>query len=86
MIIQIFFKDKGISGKIMCTLKYEDLGWRSGYLRDIGDDIVLYHHDAYEPGDIIPEEPKYLNSFFIILHYQKMQVEMILIMIVYLIA
>ena len=38
-----YLQSKGINGRIMTSMRYGDLGWRSGYFSDIGDDISLYN-------------------------------------------
>ena len=33
-----YLQKKGGNGKIMTSIKYPDIGWRSGYFTDIGED------------------------------------------------
>ena len=55
-----YLQTKNINGKVMTSLLYGDLGWRSGYFTDIGDDIKLY-----EPNDsgLEMDIPKNIKSF-----------------------
>ena len=38
-----YMRKRGLDGKIMTSMRYGDLGWRSGYFSNIGDNISLYN-------------------------------------------
>jgi len=58
-----YLQRKGVNGKMMITTLYGDLGWRSGELRDIGEDVYLYDPDDYYDNNNI-EKPKNIKSFY----------------------
>jgi hypothetical protein len=57
-------KKKGFNGMLMTTIKYPEnsssKGWRSGYFRNVGEDVILY--DYSDSGDI-DEEPDFFKEF-----------------------
>ena len=55
-----YLHSKNLNGKLMTTMRYGELGWRSGYFSDVGDDVELY-----EPNDsgLEIEKPKSIQSF-----------------------
>jgi hypothetical protein len=57
-----YMKKKGIDGKVMSSMNYGLLGWRSGYFANIGDDVRLYNpvDSGYEL-EIVPQ----IKSFVI---------------------
>lgn len=55
-----YLQKKGGNGKIMTSIKYPDIGWRSGYFTDIGEDTRLY---TYGDSDIVADEPNDYQSF-----------------------
>jgi len=38
-----YLQEKEVDGRLMTTMNYGKLGWRSGYFDDIGDDVKLYN-------------------------------------------
>ena len=57
-----YLNKKNVSGKVMVSVLYGDLGWRSGYFTNIGDDIKVY-----SPADsnFEMDEPDSIKSFVI---------------------
>ncbi len=58
-----YLHTKGVEGLFMTTMEYGPLTWRSGYLRDIGDDVELYDPDLYYKNHNI-KKPKKIKSFY----------------------
>ena len=57
-----YLEKKGIKGKILSSIDYGILGWRSGYFDDIGDDVRLYSPaDSGVNIEIVPQ----IKSFVI---------------------
>lgn len=51
-----YMEKKGLKGKIMTSMNYGVLGWRSGYFSDIGDDVRLYNPaDSHINMEIVPQ-------------------------------
>lgn len=62
--------EKQINGKLSVAMKYGGYGWKSGYLRDIGENPKLYH--SADSGVPLFEEPDDISSFvFYIVLYPK---------------
>lgn len=55
-----YMDKKKVRGKLMTSIVYGDLGWRSGYFTNIGDDIKLYSH---ADSGIEMDEPQNIRSF-----------------------
>lgn len=55
--------DKGVNGKMMTALKYGDLSWKSGYLRNFGVDTVLYDPNVLYNNEVPYIVPKTIPSF-----------------------
>lgn len=55
--------DKGINAKLSTAMLYGDLGWRSGYLRNVGEEVVLYDPNRLYNLDVPVEEPEYIPKF-----------------------
>jgi hypothetical protein len=53
---------KGVKGKLMTSINFPDLGWRSGYFSDIGDDVKLY---SPQDSDIVADDPASFDNFVI---------------------
>ena len=51
----------------MTSMLYGDLGWKSGYLRPIGDDALLYDPNRLYNLETPIEIPKEIKSFNIYL-------------------
>lgn len=51
---------KGIKGKLMTSINFPDLGWRSGYFSDIGDEVRLY---TPQDSDLVADDPTSFNNF-----------------------
>ena len=62
-----YLEKKNVQGKIMTALLYGDLSWKSGYLRKMGEDCVLYDPNLLYNLEVPYEEPKFINSFNIYL-------------------
>ena len=56
-------KEKKVNGKIMSSIVYGDLGWKSGYFKDIGSDIRLYDPNQLYNLEVNYPEPKHIPSF-----------------------
>lgn len=57
-----YLQQKGVTGKLMTSLVYGDLGWKSGKFKDIGEDVDLYDPDRYYDNNNI-NKPKNVSSF-----------------------
>lgn len=57
---------KGVNGLFMTTLEYGKIGWRSGYFKDVGNDVDLYDPDLYYDNNNI-EKPKTIDNFYFFL-------------------
>ena len=58
-----YLNEKGITGKLMTTIKHPDYNWRSGYFETIGGkNITLYDPSRYYNGIADPDDIKY-SSF-----------------------
>jgi len=57
-----YLEHKGVTGKMMTSLIYGDLGWKSGKFKDIGDEVDLYDPDRYYDNNNI-DKPKNVKSF-----------------------
>ena len=55
-----YLNDKNVNGKIMTSILYGDLGWRSGYFTNIGDDIKIY---SPADSDFEMDDPDLIKSF-----------------------
>jgi hypothetical protein len=53
---------KGIAGKLLTSINFPDLGWRSGYFSTIGDNVRLY---VPQDSDIVADDPDYFNNFVV---------------------
>ena len=53
---------KGIAGKLLTSINFPDLGWRSGYFSNIGDNVRLY---VPQDSDIVADDPDYFNNFVV---------------------
>ena len=53
---------KGIQGKLLTSINFPDLGWRSGYFSNIGDHVRLY---VPQDSDIVADDPDYFNNFVV---------------------
>lgn len=61
-----YLNDKNIDGELITTTFYDDAGFKSGHLTDIGQDVQLYDpQNIYVDGYI--EEPDYYSKFLIYL-------------------
>lgn len=58
-----YLEKKGVIGQMMTTLLYGNMGWRSGYLRDFGEDVELYDPDIYYDNNDIPKPDK-IDAFY----------------------
>ena len=54
---------KGVQGKMMTSLLYGDLGWKSGYLKTFGETTKLYDPNILYNMATPYEEPKEIKSF-----------------------
>jgi hypothetical protein len=54
---------KGVQGKMMTSLLYGDLGWKSGYLKTFGEAIKLYDPNILYNMATPYDEPKEIKSF-----------------------
>ena len=53
---------KGIAGKLLTSINFPDLGWRSGYFSTICDNVRLY---VPQDSDIVADDPDYFNNFVV---------------------
>lgn len=53
-------KTKGHTGEMLVSLKYADVGWRSGYFSKFGEPVILYDHTD---SDEHIEEPTHYQQF-----------------------
>ena len=58
-----YLNKKDVNGKQMTSLLYGDLNWKSGYLRDFGDETKLYNPNDLYNLEVPFEEPKTIKSF-----------------------
>ena len=56
-------KTDNINGQFMCAMDYAHLGWKPGYLRDMGDDTILYDPNEIYNLDVAYEIPKSIKHF-----------------------
>lgn len=59
-----YLQSKGLTGDMMTTLLYGNMGWRSGYLRAFGDEVELYDPDIYYDNANF-EKPGKIDAFYI---------------------
>ena len=56
-------KEEEVNGKMMTSLLYGELGWKSGYLRDFGIETKLYDPNQLYTLNVAYEPPKHIQSF-----------------------
>lgn len=56
-------KKNNIEGSIMTSLKYGKLNWKSGYMRDIGENVKMYDPNELYKLDVPYEIPDSIPSF-----------------------
>jgi len=56
-------EDGNINGKIMTSLKYGDLNWKSGYMRNVGDNVKMYDPNELYTLATPYAEPSSIPSF-----------------------
>ena len=54
---------EGVKGKMMTSLLYGELGWKSGYLRNFGDDVKFYDPNVLYNMATPYGEPDHIDSF-----------------------
>lgn len=58
-----YLKDKDIKGKMATAMNYGDLNWKSGYFREIGQDVILYDPNRLYNLEVEYEKPDHINAF-----------------------
>ncbi len=58
-----YLKNKGVQGKAMTSLKYGNLNWKSGYLRNLGEETKLYDPNDLYNLEVPYEIPKSIQAF-----------------------
>lgn len=56
-------KREGMNGKIMTSLLYGELGWKSGYMSDIGEKVALYDPNTKYNLAVPYDIPKNIQAF-----------------------
>ncbi len=62
-----YMKELNLDGRIMTSMKYGDIGWRSGYFDDIGENVGLY--SPADSGYEIKTVPK-IDSFVVYAYFK----------------
>jgi len=55
--------DEGVNGKLMTSLVYGDLSWKSGYLRNLGNEVELYDPNKIYNLESPYATPKTIQAF-----------------------
>jgi hypothetical protein len=58
-----YLNNKNVNGKTMTALLYGNLNWKSGYLRNFGEDTILYDPNQLYNLEVPYEEPDSIKSF-----------------------
>lgn len=58
-----YLNKKKVNGKMMTSLLYGDLGWKSGYLKTFGQETDLYDPNKLYNLEVPYDEPKKIKSF-----------------------
>lgn len=56
-------KENNVNGKMMTSIVYGDLAWKSGYFKDIGSDVRLYDPNDLYNLEVPYPEPKRIPAF-----------------------
>ena len=58
-----FLQEKNYNAKFMTSMRYGDLNWKSGYLRNVGEEVKLYDPNELYNLEVPYDVPKNIEAF-----------------------